>query len=83
MASLLLSISSRNSRRQLSSTSFRLPMSRADIGNYLGLSVETVSRVLGRFQKQNLLAVDKKEIEITDMDALRTAASPNATDLNC
>lgn len=83
VASLLLSISSRNNRRQLSAVSFRLPMSRADIGNYLGLTVETVSRVLGRFQKQNFLSVDKKEIEITDMDALRKLASVSSFDSNC
>ena len=76
VAALLVSISSRNQRRQLSSTAFRLPMSRADIGNYLGLTVETVSRVLSRFQKQGLLAVDKKEIEITELDQLQSVANP-------
>ncbi|HAD09863.1 MAG TPA: Crp/Fnr family transcriptional regulator [Porticoccaceae bacterium] len=71
VATLLLSISSRNAKRNLSSLRFRLPMSRADIGNYLGLTVETVSRVFSRFQKQGLLEVDKKEIEIKDIDALQ------------
>ncbi|MGS2723177.1 fumarate/nitrate reduction transcriptional regulator Fnr [Porticoccus sp. GXU_MW_L64] len=71
IATLILSISSRNARRKLSSTQIRLPMSRADIGNYLGLTVETVSRVFSRFQKQEILAVDKKEIEILDVDKLR------------
>ncbi|MEX1033115.1 MAG: fumarate/nitrate reduction transcriptional regulator Fnr [Cellvibrionaceae bacterium] len=74
VATLLLSISSRNGRRNLSVTNFRLPMSRADIGNYLGLTVETVSRTLSRFQKQGLILVDKKEITITDLQALRTIA---------
>jgi CRP/FNR family transcriptional regulator len=72
---LLLSISNRNLRRQLSGTRFRLPMSRADIGNYLGLTVETVSRVFGRFQKQDMLKVDKKEIEVLDFDKLRALAN--------
>ena len=71
IAALLLSISSRNHQRALSSTHFRLPMSRADIGNYLGLTVETVSRVLSRFQKQALICVDKREIAINDLDKLR------------
>ncbi|MGQ9427543.1 fumarate/nitrate reduction transcriptional regulator Fnr [Gilvimarinus sp. F26214L] len=71
VATLLLSISSRNGRRNLSVTSFRLPMSRADLGNYLGLTVETVSRTLSRFQKQGLIRADKKEITITDIEALR------------
>ncbi len=75
VATLLLSISSRNAKRKLSSLRFRLPMSRADIGNYLGLTVETVSRVFSRFQKQGLLDVDKKEIEIRDFDALQELAN--------
>ncbi len=75
VATLLISISARNARRQLSGTRFRLPMSRADIGNYLGLTVETVSRVFSRFQKQALLEVDKKEIEILDMERLRAMAN--------
>lgn len=75
IATLLTSISARNARRQLSSARFRLPMSRADIGNYLGLTVETVSRVFSRFQTQKVLKVDKKEIDILDMDRLRSMAN--------
>jgi CRP/FNR family transcriptional regulator len=74
VASLILSISTRNARRKLSATQFRLPMSRVDIGNYLGLTVETVSRVFGRMQKMDLLRVDNKEIEILDTDGLRNMA---------
>lgn len=75
LATLLLSISNRNARRKLSGTRIRLPMSRADIASYLGLTVETISRVFSRFQKQGVLAVDKKEIEIVDMDGLRAMAN--------
>jgi CRP/FNR family transcriptional regulator, anaerobic regulatory protein len=75
VASLLLSISTRNHHRQLSALEFRLPMSRADIGNYLGLTIETVSRVFSRFQKQDLLAVDKKEISILDIEGLKATAN--------
>lgn len=75
IAALLISISARNSQRRLSATSFRLPMSRTDIGNYLGLTVETVSRVFSRFQKSALLAVDNKEITILDIDVLRDTAN--------
>jgi CRP/FNR family transcriptional regulator len=49
-------------------------MSRTDIGNYLGLTVETVSRVLSRFQKLGVLGVDNKEITITDPSGLRAVA---------
>jgi CRP/FNR family transcriptional regulator len=75
VAALLLSISTRNARRKLSATAFRLPMSRTDIGNYLGLTVETVSRVFSRFQRLGLLTVDSKEIAIPDIALLRDAAS--------
>lgn len=75
VATLLLSISARNAKRHLSGIRFRLPMSRADIGNYLGLTVETVSRVFSRFQKQALLKVDKKEIEILDTEGLQELAN--------
>jgi CRP/FNR family transcriptional regulator, anaerobic regulatory protein len=75
IASLMLSISSRNARRKLSVTKFRLPMSRVDIGNYLGLTVETVSRVFSRMQKLELLEVDNKEIEILDLDGVRALAN--------
>ena len=80
VATLLLSISNRHMRRKLSGTRFRLPMTRADIGNYLGLTVETVSRVFSRFQKQELLTVDKREIEILNIDALRALANSDESE---
>ncbi len=74
VAALLLSISSRNHRRKLSSTHFRLPMTRADIGSYLGVTLETVSRVFGRLQKMDIVKVDNKEIQVLDMEALKKVA---------
>lgn len=71
IASLLLSISSRNAQRGLSAKDFFLPMSRSDIGNYLGLTIETVSRVFSRLHKQNIITLDKKHIQINDVDELR------------
>ena len=53
-------------------------MSRVDIGNYLGLTVETVSRVFSRMQKMELLSVDNKEIEILALDGLRDLANLGA-----
>lgn len=78
VASLMLSISARNARRKLSASQFRLPMSRVDIGNYLGLTVETVSRVFSRMQKMEILRVDNKEIRILDPTGLRTMANMNS-----
>jgi len=71
VATLILSLSNRNTSHHLLGTHLHLPMSRADIGNFLGLTVETVSRVLSRFQKKKILIVNKKEIEIVNMDKLR------------
>lgn len=75
VAALMVSISTRYARRKLSATQFRLPMSRVDIGNYLGLTVETVSRVFSRMQKLDIMRVDNKEIEILDPQALRKMAN--------
>lgn len=75
IAALLLSISRRNARRNLSASQFRLPMSRVDIGNYLGLTVETVSRVFGRMQKLEILLVDNKEVEVLDAQGLKRMAN--------
>lgn len=49
-------------------------MTRGDIGNYLGLTVETISRLLGRFQKSDILSVKGKYITIQDIDALANLA---------
>jgi len=53
-----------NLSRRFGQREFRLTMTRGDIGNYLGLTVETISRLLGRFQKSGMLAVKGKYITI-------------------
>jgi CRP/FNR family transcriptional regulator len=70
VASLLLSMSARHQRRGLSERVFRLPMSRYDIANYLGLAVETVSRIFTRFQQNEWLRVEGREVEILDRRSL-------------
>lgn len=49
-------------------------MTCSDIGNYLGLTVETISRLLGRFQKNDILSVKGKYITIENVDALSMLA---------
>lgn len=66
IATLLINLSARFRARGYSAHAFRLAMSRNEIGNYLGLAVETVSRVFTRFQQQELIIADGKQIEITD-----------------
>ena len=71
LAAFLLSLSGRYKSRHLSATEFNLPMSRQDIGNYLGLAIETVSRLFAHFQKDRLLTVNRRKIELLDMPRLR------------
>jgi CRP/FNR family transcriptional regulator len=70
IATLLLSLSQRYARRNLSSSAMRLPMSRMDMGNFLGLTIETVSRTLSRLQKDEVISVDGREIVIRNRDRL-------------
>ena len=74
LASLLLRISKRFTERNFSAREFNLSMSRTDIANYLGLAVETVSRLFSRFQAEGLLSVDRKHVVIEDMVALQQMA---------
>ena len=60
--------------RGYSATAFLLTMSRQDIGCYLGLAVETVSRTLTRFQDCGVLKVNRREVEILDHASLRKMA---------
>ena len=71
LASFLLSLSTRYKQRNLSATEFNLPMSRQDIGNYLGLAIETVSRLFAQFQDKQVLKVNRRQITILDMDGLK------------
>jgi CRP/FNR family transcriptional regulator len=71
LAAFLLSLSTRYKARGLSAKEFNLPMSRQDIGNYLGLAIETVSRLFAHFQKDRLLMVNRRNVELLDMPRLR------------
>lgn len=82
VASFLLDISQRYARRGFSANHFRLPMSRVDISNYLGLAVETISRVFTRFQKNGLIETQSKEVILQDLDMLREMAGLNP-DADC
>ena len=70
LASFLVNLSQRFRRRGYSPYSFRLSMARADIGNYLGLAVETISRILTRFQTQGLVDIRAREVHILHLDGL-------------
>ena len=70
LAVFLLNLSARYSRRSLSATSFILSMSRGEIGNYLGLTTETVSRLFSRLRQQGLLEIKGRELHLTHPAAL-------------
>jgi len=74
LAAFLTSMSVRLSKRGLSPTDFYLSMSRHEIGSYLGLAVETVSRLFTRFQEDGLLRVDRKHVEVLNLPALEMMA---------
>lgn len=77
IATLLINLSARFRARGYSAKSFRLAMSRNEIGNYLGLAVETVSRVFTRFQQQGLIAAEGKNISILQHTELCALAGGN------
>jgi CRP/FNR family transcriptional regulator, anaerobic regulatory protein len=71
LAAFLLNLSQRYAARGYSEREFHLRMSRAEIGSYLGMKLETVSRTFSAFQQQRLMEVDKRHIRILDMEGLR------------
>ncbi|MBS0309116.1 MAG: fumarate/nitrate reduction transcriptional regulator Fnr [Proteobacteria bacterium] len=73
-AAFLTNLSSRYVARGYSATSFQLRMSREEIGNYLGLTIESISRLLSRFKKENLLQVNHREINILDLPRMKAMA---------
>jgi CRP/FNR family transcriptional regulator len=76
VARFLVSLSERFAEMGYSSKLFNLRMTRHEIGSYLGLALETVSRTLSAFNEIGLISVDQRSIGIKDIDALRTLRRP-------
>ena len=76
LAAFLVNLSQRFVSRGYSATEFNLRMTLEEIGSYLGLKLETVSRGLSRLQDEGLLSVQNKKIRIHQLDALKRAMSP-------
>ncbi len=72
LASFLLSLSARMEERHWKDSEFNLTMPRQDIANYLGMAVETVSRLFATFQAEKVIHVDRRHITILDMRRLKT-----------
>lgn len=71
LAAFLMNLSQRFTARGYSASEFNLRMTRDEIGSYLGLKLETVSRLFSRFQEENLISVRQKSIRIVDTEGLR------------
>lgn len=71
LAAFLLNLSQRFAARGYSSNEFHLRMTREEIGSYLGLKLETISRTLSRFQEEGLISVQQKHIQLVDLAGLK------------
>jgi CRP/FNR family transcriptional regulator len=71
LAAFLLNLSQRFLALGYSPSDFNLRMTREEIGSFLGLTLETVSRIFSRFQEDRLIGVQQKHIRILDVPGLR------------
>jgi CRP/FNR family transcriptional regulator len=74
-AAFIVNLCSRYEARGYSPSQFQLRMSREEIGNYLGLTIESISRLLSRFKKEGLLKVSNRDIELLDPPRLKAIAA--------
>ena len=70
----LLNIIERNAGYTGSNDSIELPLSRNDVANFLGLRRETLSRVFSKFQKEQLIQVEGKKIQLLEIEKLTKLA---------
>ena len=75
LATFLINLSRRFTARGYSPSEFHLRMTREEIGSYLGLKLETVSRLFSRFQEEGLIAVHQKHVRIVDIPGLERILS--------
>jgi CRP/FNR family transcriptional regulator, anaerobic regulatory protein len=78
LAAFLLNLTQRLRTRGFSASSLILRMTREEIGSYLGLKLETVSRAFSRFQEDGILNVKQRHIEVLDPDALQKLVNGTA-----
>ena len=71
LAAFLLNLTQRLQARGFSASALVLRMTREEIGSYLGLKLETVSRTFSKFQEDGILEVKQRDIRILDQDALQ------------
>jgi CRP/FNR family transcriptional regulator len=74
LATFLLKISEHYQSRGFSNKEFVIPMSRQDLSNYLGMAVETLSRVISRMTETGLIKIDRRMVVISNIDKLHKLA---------
>ena len=76
LAAFLLNLSQRFAARGYSSKSFLLRMTRNEIGSYLGLKLETVSRTFSKFVDEGIVEVKQRHVRILNTEALKLIVNP-------
>ena len=76
LAAFLTSLSARQHRRRLSAERLHLPMSRTDIANHLGLTLETISRLFNRLQQSGVLKARGRDITLLTPETLGHLSEP-------
>ena len=76
LAAFLLNLVQRLQARGFSRTELILRMTREEIGSYLGMKLETVSRTFSKFADDGLVEVKQRHIHICDADALKRIVNP-------
>lgn len=74
-AAFLVNLSRRYALRGYSPTRFQLRMTREDIGNYLGLTIESISRMIAKLRKNGLIEVRQRDVEVLDLATLNKLAA--------
>jgi CRP/FNR family transcriptional regulator len=70
LAGFLLNLSKRMKQRGYSASEFHLRMTREEMGSYLGMKLETVSRMFSKFQRDGIVDTHGKEVRIVDLARL-------------
>ncbi|MEE9446134.1 MAG: fumarate/nitrate reduction transcriptional regulator Fnr [Cocleimonas sp.] len=73
-ATFLLTMSEHYQSRGFSSKEFVIPMSRQDLSNYLGMAVETLSRIISRMTESGIIKIDRRMVVISDSEKLHRLA---------
>jgi CRP/FNR family transcriptional regulator len=82
VVSFLLAFSRRNERNGQDPTTFELPMTRADIGDFLGLTIETVSRMFTKLKTMGLIELPhSSQVKLIDINALKSLSDGDDKDL--